>query len=123
MSDYLTRSAASEARMLAAREHGPDQSGPPEWAINAAQERIEDRAENEFRSNHPDFAEWVEQYVDSADFAYVLTLASKPDDEDARYELGKVVDQRMLDYKQYRVALAHRTGEWDSEMADVMEEE
>ncbi len=47
MSDYLTRSAASEARMLAAREHGPDQSGPPEWAINAAQERIEDRAEAE----------------------------------------------------------------------------
>lgn len=113
----------TESSMLARREQEPDQSGPPEWAINATQERIEDKAEAEIHSNHPDFAEWVEQYVDSADFAHIVCLASKLFDEDARYHLGDAVDKLMLDYKQYRVEISHRTGEWDSEMADVMEEE
>ena len=101
--------------------HTPDES--PEWVLNAAQERLEERAENEMDSADLRFVEWLADYAEVKDLAAIIASARKCrfqwDTEPAGNAASSLVDsldRMMLDYKQFRTRDIVELGEIEAEI-------
>ena len=101
--------------------HTPPES--PEWVLNAAQEQLEERAENEMDSADLRFVEWLADYVDAKTMAAIIAAARKCrfqwDQEPAGNAASSLVDsldRMLLDYKQFRTADSIELGEIEAEI-------
>ena len=79
--------------------HEPPEA--PEWAANAAQERLEERAENEFRSNAKRFRDWLCDQ-DPLEFAPLIAAAARVMSDSGRQVVDECAQELLLAYKQFR---------------------
>lgn len=90
---------------------------------NDTQRVIEERAEEEADRCAPVWRDWLVNFVDGEDIAVFVSTALEYWDrgEHAKsYEwMARRVQHLRQDYAQYRVAEAHRTGEWQEVAADL----
>jgi hypothetical protein len=90
----------------------------PAWATNAAQERLEERAEEEFRTGAKPFRDWIaDSEIDVLDLAALMSAAARVFTDDGRNDVANEVADFLLAYKQYR---ANDGDELAYTLADVM---
>ena len=96
-----------------------------QWLINAAQERLEERAENEMDTADLQFVEWIADYAEPKDLAAIIAAARKCrfqwDEEpsgNAASHLVESLDRMLLDYKQFRSNDLVELGEIEAEILE-----
>ena len=96
-----------------------------QWLINAAQERLEERAENEMDTADLQFVEWIADYAEPRDIAAIIAAARgckfQWDTEPAGNKASCLVDsldRMLLDYKQWRSNDLVELGEIEAEILE-----